>query len=77
MITRLTELLRRPPLSWWDILDIVIRLDETVTAANQVRAGVFEARLRMQQALQRFTTELESAITHRPHQWFCLRKLWG
>ncbi len=28
-----------------DILDIVIRLDETVTAANRVRAGVFEARL--------------------------------
>ena len=24
MITQLTELLRRPPLSWWDILDIVI-----------------------------------------------------
>lgn len=28
-----------------DILDIVIRLDETVTAANRVKAGVFEARL--------------------------------
>ena len=24
MITQLTELLRRPPLSWWDILDILI-----------------------------------------------------
>ena len=28
------------------------------------------------EALQRFTNELESAIAHRPHQWFCLRKLW-
>jgi phosphatidylinositol dimannoside acyltransferase len=29
------------------------------------------------QALQRFATELQWAITHRPYQWFCLRKLWG
>lgn len=28
-----------------DILDIVVRLDEIVTAANRVKAGVFEARL--------------------------------
>ena len=28
-----------------DILDIVVRLDETVTAANRVKAAVFEARL--------------------------------
>jgi hypothetical protein len=28
-----------------DILDIVVRLDETVTAANRVKAGVFEGRL--------------------------------
>ncbi|HWM94275.1 MAG TPA: lysophospholipid acyltransferase family protein [Thermoanaerobaculia bacterium] len=31
----------------------------------------------MEQALQRFAAELESAISHRPHQWFCFRKLWG
>ena len=29
------------------------------------------------QALQRLATELQWAISHRPHQWFCLRKLWG
>ncbi|HET9225963.1 MAG TPA: lysophospholipid acyltransferase family protein [Thermoanaerobaculia bacterium] len=29
------------------------------------------------QALQRFAGELEWAISHRPHQWFCFRKLWG
>ena len=29
------------------------------------------------QAVQRFATELESAIAHRPYQWFCFRKLWG
>lgn len=28
-------------------------------------------------ALQRFASELEWAISHRPHQWFCFRKLWG
>ena len=28
-------------------------------------------------ALQRLATELEWAISHRPHQWFCFRKLWG
>ena len=28
------------------------------------------------QALQRFSGELEWAISHRPHQWFCFRKLW-
>lgn len=28
-------------------------------------------------ALQRFAAELEWAISHRPHQWFCFRKLWG
>lgn len=31
----------------------------------------------LQEALQRFAAELESAIAHRPHQWFCFRKLWG
>jgi KDO2-lipid IV(A) lauroyltransferase len=31
----------------------------------------------MEQALHRFASELEWAISHRPHQWFCLRKLWG
>ena len=31
----------------------------------------------MDQALQRFAAELECAISHRPHQWFCFRKLWG
>lgn len=29
------------------------------------------------QALQRLAGELEWAISHRPHQWFCFRKLWG
>lgn len=29
------------------------------------------------QAVQRFAAELESAIAHRPYQWFCFRKLWG
>ncbi|MFL6290226.1 MAG: hypothetical protein ACJ759_04955, partial [Thermoanaerobaculia bacterium] len=28
-------------------------------------------------ALQRFAAELEWAISHRPYQWFCFRKLWG
>lgn len=28
-------------------------------------------------ALSRFAAELEWAISHRPHQWFCFRKLWG
>jgi phosphatidylinositol dimannoside acyltransferase len=31
----------------------------------------------MEQVLQRFAAELEWAISHRPHQWFCFRKLWG
>ena len=28
-------------------------------------------------ALQRLAAELQWAISHRPHQWFCLRKLWS
>lgn len=28
------------------------------------------------QAVQRFANQLEAAIAHRPHQWFCFRKLW-
>ena len=28
-------------------------------------------------ALQRFAAELQWAISHRPHQWFCFRKLWA
>jgi phosphatidylinositol dimannoside acyltransferase len=28
-------------------------------------------------ALQRFAAELQWAISHRPHQWFCFRKLWS
>jgi lauroyl/myristoyl acyltransferase len=30
----------------------------------------------MEEAQQRFAAELEWAISHRPHQWFCFRKLW-
>ncbi len=30
----------------------------------------------MDRALQAFVGELECAISHRPHQWFCFRKLW-
>jgi lauroyl/myristoyl acyltransferase len=29
------------------------------------------------EALRRFGSELEAAISHRPHQWFCFRKLWS
>jgi lauroyl/myristoyl acyltransferase len=31
----------------------------------------------LEEAQQRFAAELEWAISHRPHQWFCFRKLWG
>ncbi len=31
----------------------------------------------LEQALQSLAAELEWAIPHRPHQWFCFRKLWG
>lgn len=31
----------------------------------------------MDEALRRFGSELEAAISHRPHQWFCFRKLWS
>jgi Kdo2-lipid IVA lauroyltransferase/acyltransferase len=30
----------------------------------------------LEAATQRFAAELESAIAHRPHQWFCFRKVW-
>ena len=30
----------------------------------------------MEEAQRRFAAELEWAISHRPHQWFCFRKLW-
>lgn len=28
-------------------------------------------------ALERFAAELEAAIRHQPHQWFCFRRVWG
>lgn len=28
-------------------------------------------------AMQRFADELQWAISHRPHQWFCFGKVWG
>lgn len=31
----------------------------------------------VEDAMRRFTTELEWAIRHEPHQWFCFRNLWG
>jgi lauroyl/myristoyl acyltransferase len=31
----------------------------------------------MEEAQRRFAAELEWAISHRPYQWFCFRKLWG
>jgi lauroyl/myristoyl acyltransferase len=31
----------------------------------------------LEEAQQRFAVELEWAISQRPHQWFCFRKLWG
>ena len=30
----------------------------------------------LETAAQRFATDLQSAITHRPHQWFCFGKVW-
>jgi lauroyl/myristoyl acyltransferase len=30
----------------------------------------------LEEAQQRFAAELEWAISHRPYQWFCFRKLW-
>ncbi len=30
----------------------------------------------MEQAIQAFVSELECAISQRPHQWFCFRKVW-
>lgn len=30
----------------------------------------------MEEAQRRFASELEWAISHRPHQWFCFRKVW-
>lgn len=30
----------------------------------------------MEEAQRRFAAELEWAISHRPHQWFCFRKVW-
>ena len=30
-----------------------------------------------EEAMRRFAAELETAIRHRPHQWFCFRKIWG
>jgi KDO2-lipid IV(A) lauroyltransferase len=30
----------------------------------------------LESATQRFATELQAAITHRPHQWFCFGKVW-
>jgi predicted nucleic acid-binding protein len=34
------------------------------------------SRLSRWRAMQRFADELRWAITHRPHQWFCFRKVW-
>lgn len=30
----------------------------------------------LEAAAQRFAVELEAAIAHRPHQWFCFRRVW-
>jgi KDO2-lipid IV(A) lauroyltransferase len=40
-------------------------------------ASTVDRQADMEQALRSFATELEWAIAHRPHQWFCFRKLWG
>lgn len=39
--------------------------------------GKGSRQVEIDQALQRFAGEFEWAISHRPHQWFCFRKLWG
>jgi len=31
----------------------------------------------LEAALERFAADLEAAIRHDPHQWFCFRKLWN
>lgn len=31
----------------------------------------------VEDAVQQLAAELQWAIAHRPHQWFCFRKLWG
>jgi lauroyl/myristoyl acyltransferase len=31
----------------------------------------------LQEAMQRFTSDLEWAIRREPHQWFCFRNVWG
>lgn len=31
----------------------------------------------LQDALSRFTSDLQAAIARQPHQWFCFRRVWG
>jgi lauroyl/myristoyl acyltransferase len=53
------------------------RLRYRCSIRQPIRVAVSDDRHRdIEEALARFASELQWAISHRPHQWFCFRKLW-
>lgn len=53
------------------------RLRYRCSIRQPIRVAVSDDRHRdIEEALARFAGELQWAITHQPHQWFCFRKLW-